>query len=188
MLACAFRDEMKDIFPDPVERRRKEPIANEFYLRRDSVGSHAFVTSPKLEGIAIWRRSDQKRYGAWWRMLVSGAIWLVPRLGLRSLLKMHAGDHMMEQKHRRLMPQKHWYLAVLAVDPPHQGQGHGSRLVREMMALIDEEGLPCYVETEGQKNIAMYRRYGFEPVDELVVPGTTETITAMIRPARKAAA
>ena len=33
MLARAFRDEIKDVFPDPVERRRKEPIANEFYLR-----------------------------------------------------------------------------------------------------------------------------------------------------------
>jgi len=187
MLARAFRDELKDVFPDPVERRRKEPIANEFYLRRDAIGNHAFVTSPKLEGIAVWMRSDRKQPGNWWRMLVSGAIWLVPRLGLRPLRKLREGDNFMEQKRSQLLPQKHWYLAVLAVDPPHQGKGHGSRLVRQMMALIDEEDLPCYVETEGEKNIAMYRRYGFEPVDEYVVPGTTDTITAMIRPACKPA-
>ena len=187
MLARAFRDELKDTFPDPIERRRKEPIANEFYLRRDTVASHAFVSSPQLEGIAVWWRSDQKKPGIWWRMLLSGAIWLVPKLGFRSVRKMQAGDRFMEQKHRQLMPEKHWYLAVLAVDPPHQGKGHGSRLVRDMLAHIDTEGLPCYVETEGERNIAMYRRYGFEPVDEYVIPGTTETITAMIRPAYKAA-
>ena len=33
MLARAFKDEMKDVFPDPEERRVKEPYVSELFIR-----------------------------------------------------------------------------------------------------------------------------------------------------------
>ncbi len=50
-----------------------------------------------------------------------------------------------------------------------------------MLSYIDEEGLHCYVETDGEKNIAMYQHFDFVVVDEFVVPGTKDTMVAMLR-------
>ena len=181
MLSRAFKDELKDIFPDPEERRVKEPYVNEFLIRRDYSYSRAFITSPQLEGIAVWMHSDKREERPFWRVLTSGAIWQAIKIGCKALRKMQAYDQYVERKHKELAPHKHWYLAVLAVDPQHQGKGYGSKLLNEMLSNIDEEGLPCYVETEGEKNASMYQHFGFEVVDEFVVPGTKDKLIAMLR-------
>ena len=181
MLARAFKDEFKDIFPDPEERNIKEPIVNEFLLRRDYSYSQAFITSPRLEGIAVWMHSDKWRERSFWRLITSGAIWLVAKIGIKPLRKMQAYDKYIEKKHEELAPDKHWYLAVLAVDPQHQGKGYGSKLLKEMLSRINKEGLPCYVETEGEKNVSMYQHFGFQVVDEFVIPDTTDKLVAMLR-------
>ncbi len=181
MLSRSFKDELKDIFPDPEERRVKEPYVNEFLIRRDYSYSRAFITSPQLEGIAVWMHSDKREERPFWRVLTSGAIWQAIKIGCKALRKMQAHDQYVERKHKELAPHKHWYLAVLAVDPQHQGKGYGSKLLNGMLSNIDEEGLPCYVETEGEKNASMYQHFGFEVVDEFVVPGTKDKLIAMLR-------
>ena len=181
MLSRAFKDELKDIFPDPEERRVKEPIVNEFLLRLDYSYCRAFITSPQLEGIAIWMHSDKRYKRPFWRILTSGAIWLAIRIGIKPLRKMRAYDKYIERKQKELAPHKHWYLLALAVDPQHQGKGYASKLLNEMLSYIDEWGLPCYVETEGEKNVSMYQHFGFKVIDEFVVPNTTDKLVAMLR-------
>ncbi len=122
MLSRVFKDEMKDIFPDQEERRVKEPYVNEFLIRRDYSYSRAFITSPQLEGIAIWMHSDKREKRPFWRILTSGAIWQAIKIGRKALRKMRAFDEYVDKKHRELAPPKHWYLSVLAVDPQHQGK------------------------------------------------------------------
>lgn len=182
MLYRAFGDDdMKDVFPDPKEREVKTPYVNEFFLRREHSYFNAFITSPKLEGIAVWIPSDKIMDTPFWRMLTSGAIWPAIRIGYKALRKIQAYDQYIKKKHEELAPFKHLYLAVLAVDPKHQGKGYASKLLNEMLSEIDNKGLPCYVETEGEKNVSMYRHFGFEVVDEFVVPDTTDKLVAMLR-------
>src|SRR6185312_1091932 len=38
-----------------------------------------------------------------------------------------------------------WYLWFLAVDPPEQGKGHGSALLRSLHAKAERDRLPCYL-------------------------------------------
>ena len=179
MFSRAFKDELKDVFPDPAERMVKEPIAHEFYLRRDYSYSKVFITSPELEGIAIWVHSDKRR--PFWRILTSGAIWQAVKIGIKPLWKIHKIDEYMERKHKELAPMKHWYLAALAVDPEYQGKGWASKLLKEMFLNIDKEGLPCYLETEGEKNVSMYQHFGFKVIGEYIVPDTTDKLIAMLR-------
>jgi len=181
MLSRAFKDDMKDLFPDSEERRVKTPYVHEFYLLRHYSDSRAFMVSPQLEGIAVWMRSDRRKKGHFWRVLTSGAIWPAIKIGIKALREMQAYDQYRERKHKELAPNRHWYLAVLAVDPRHQGKGYASKLLNEMLSNIDEEGLHCYVETEGGKNVSMYQHFGFEVVDEFVVPGTNDKLVAMLR-------
>lgn len=187
MLSRAFKDDLKEVFPDPEKRRVKTPYVNELYLLYEFSNSKAFITSPKLEGIAVWIHSDKRKERTFWRiltswrMLTSGAIWPAMKIGIKALRKMQSLDKYMERKHKELAPNKHWYLAVLAVDPQHQGKGYATKLLNEMLSHIDEEGLPCYLETDGERNVSMYQHFDFEVVDEFVVPGTKDKVVAMLR-------
>jgi ribosomal protein S18 acetylase RimI-like enzyme len=62
---------------------------------------------------------------------------------------------------------EHWYLATLGVDPEHQGRGHGNRLLEAVLPKVDAAGLPTYLETDKERNLAYYRRFGFEEVEQL---------------------
>jgi len=74
--------------------------------------------------------------------------------------------------HERLAPFKHWYLWTLGVDPSFRGQGFSSKLVRPMLDRIQEEELPCYVDTMDEKNVNVYEHFGFELLERSAVPGT----------------
>jgi ribosomal protein S18 acetylase RimI-like enzyme len=182
MLSRAFEDDPFNTyaFPDPEERVRKMPYAHRFLLRYYISSGGSFITSPKLEGVVVWIHSDNLGT-SFWRMIISGAIWPALKIGIKAFRKMQALDKYIERKHRELAPNKHWYLAVLAVDPQHQGKGYASKLLNEMLSYIDEDGLHCYLETEGEKNVSMYQHFGFEVVDEFVVPGMNDKLVAMLR-------
>ena len=75
----------------------------------------------------------------------------------------------------------HWYLQLLGVDPVYQGKGYASILLRAMFARIDEERLPCYVETQNEKNVPIYQHYGFKVVEEGIFPGSEVNTWAMLR-------
>jgi ribosomal protein S18 acetylase RimI-like enzyme len=65
--------------------------------------------------------------------------------------------------------EEHWYLAVLATDPLFQGKGVGKSLVEPMLNRADDVGVPTYLETQKESNLAYYQRFGFDIVDEFSV-------------------
>ncbi|MGZ4688520.1 MAG: GNAT family N-acetyltransferase [Acidimicrobiia bacterium] len=56
----------------------------------------------------------------------------------------------------------HWYLGILGVDPRYQGKGVGARLIDHTLERLDREGLPAYLETDKESNLAWYARRRFE--------------------------
>lgn len=182
MLARAFKDDPINAyaFPNLAERIKKMPYVYQFLLRYYLSYGGSFVTSPRLEGVAAWIRSDNLGT-SFWKMLVSGAIWPAMKMGMEASRKMQMFSQYMERKHSELVPVKHWYLFLLGVDSQHQGKGYASTLLREMLSRIDEEGLPCYLETEVERNIPIYEHFGFDVINEFIVPDTMVKIWAMLR-------
>lgn len=88
-----------------------------------------------------------------------------------------AGEHV----HVR---EPHWYLAVLGLEPDHQGKGGGGMVLEPALAACDEEHLPAYLETGKERNIAWYGRHGFELVEELRPVPKAPPLWTMLRPAR----
>jgi ribosomal protein S18 acetylase RimI-like enzyme len=82
-----------------------------------------------------------------------------PRIG--RLLQIRAA---MDKNHP--MDREHAYLWFLGVTPRLQGMGIGSRLLRAGLNRADEAGLPAYLETGTTRNVALYRRHGFEVIHE----------------------
>ena len=83
--------------------------------------------------------------------------------------------------HQRLSPFRHWFLQVIGVDPQFQGKGYAGKLLKPMLARIDEEGLSCYLETLDEHNVALYEHFTFKVIDKSTIPGTNLTNWAILR-------
>ena len=77
----------------------------------------------------------------------------------------------------------HWYLPWFGVDPALQGQGVGSVLMTQCLAVVDADKLPAYLESPNPRNISFYERHGFEVVAKTEA-GNAPVITMMLRAAR----
>jgi ribosomal protein S18 acetylase RimI-like enzyme len=67
---------------------------------------------------------------------------------------------------RHPMERPHAYLWFLGVRTEAQGHGIGSRLLRAGTDRLDAARTPAYLETGTERNVALYRRHGFEVVSE----------------------
>jgi GNAT superfamily N-acetyltransferase len=76
----------------------------------------------------------------------------------------------------------HWYLPWFGVERSRQGQGLGTRLMRACLEVVDQSGLPAYLETPNPRTVAFYERVGFSVVG-VAQAGACPPITLMQRPA-----
>jgi predicted N-acetyltransferase YhbS len=63
----------------------------------------------------------------------------------------------------------HWHLDPLTVKPEMQGQGIGTKLLTHFCKIVDESGLPAYLETDQTRNVTLYERFGFAVTGEVPV-------------------
>ncbi len=184
MLARAFLNDPTSVlaYPDERERQTRLHYIYEFLLRYYIGYVEAYTTSDKLEGISIWQRySSQISSLSFWHFILSGAIWPALRIGITTSKSMQPFMEYVENKHREMVPDLHWYLVGLGVDPEYQGQGCASRLLRPKLARIEAEGLSCYLETATEKNVAMYQHLGFKVIEDFIIPGTTVKLWGMLK-------
>jgi len=63
-------------------------------------------------------------------------------------------------------------LQTLGVEPVHQGKGYGSLLLEHFIEKMATDPLPIFLETSTQRNVNFYERFGFQVMEEEIVPGT----------------
>ena len=86
-----------------------------------------------------------------------------------------------------MLPEEpHWFLDQLAVEPDAQGRGIGGALLRHALGLADADGLPLCLETGAERNLGLYRRFGFRVVAEADAPGGGPHVWFLRRSARQA--
>jgi ribosomal protein S18 acetylase RimI-like enzyme len=76
----------------------------------------------------------------------------------------------------------HWHIGPIGVHPELQGEGIGTALLRSFLEGVDERRLPAYLETDVDRNVVLYRRFGFEVVGQEDVNGVNNRF--MWRPPR----
>jgi ribosomal protein S18 acetylase RimI-like enzyme len=171
------------LFPDSDERERA--------LRRlfGAVTGYSLTyglvhTTPAVEGAACWLAPGQTEVTPW-RMLRTGfgLARAVARFNPRARREFQAALAYMDKIHKRDVPGPHWYLWALGVEPNKQGHGIGSRLIQPVMDRAAYEGLPCYLETEAERNVAFYVKHGFRVVSDGLVPEYGFRIWTMLREA-----
>ena len=173
VLTAAFQDDpfFDWFFPDPVTR----PVLTGVWMRNTAENSmaagHAFLAEPADAfaaalplAAALWSPPDVELFDAAgfrqrWGLLVGANPTRVDELreGLHLVGSAHPTDG-------------HFYLNTIGVDPEHRSQGLGPPLVERVLAVADEERVPCYLESSSAQNLSFYRRLGFEVKGEIELP------------------
>jgi GNAT superfamily N-acetyltransferase len=114
-------------------------------------------------GGTLWLSPQTKNYIALWNSL-DIACEMIKGDGFRALRRDMLVDDAMSAA-RPSIP--HYYLYAIGVRPGHQGQGIGSRLLKEGLRVVDDAHMPAYLESSNDANVSLYERYGFEVTDVL---------------------
>lgn len=97
------------------------------------------------------------------RAFLDIALASLQRRTLRSIPHLLAIDGWQGRNH---LAGPHHYLYVLGVEPQLQGRGVGGALLGKIDVEADRDGVPAYLETDKEENLAVYRRHGYEVVLE----------------------
>ena len=134
------------------------------YLIKELVLGAGEVLRPSTGGAAaIWMPSESLRPNPPHKELMA----LPMLLGLTGWSRFWRLLQLREAMDRRHpMDRPHAYLWFLGVTPEAQGHGVGSRLLKAKTDQLDAAGRPAVLETATTRNVALYRRHGFEVVAE----------------------
>ena len=166
--------------PDEAKRKKLQPGISRGILRNAIGTGEVYTTSARMEGIAVWMLT-QNQFNAK-KQRTSLMAWLKNLFGDKESQRRHkAFFEYSDSIRKRVLPAKYWYLQMLGVDPAYQGQGFSSRLVKPMLARAKREGLPVFLETQLQKNVALYQHFGFKVVEEGNIPGSNVYSWAMVK-------
>ena len=128
-------------------------------------------TSPNLEGISIWLPPNNSSHTRW-KAIKTGALILPLKVKWKYLNLQNKIYKFTDNLHKKFVPYPHWYLSLIGVAPNHQGKGFGQQLLSTAISKIDLESKPIYLETNKEKNVEIFKRFGFRILQKLTVPGT----------------
>ncbi len=166
-----------NITPDEKVRETKVIALWEFFIRYGIKYGQAFGTSENVEGVSVWLNSNDTDMTLF-KQLKCGGFKILRKLGLKTINKLDHIESVMSEKHKKIAPLEHLYLAQFAVDPKSQGNGFSSMLMRDM---LERTNLPIYLETGKEINVSIYKHFGFELIEEVVIPDTDILMYCMLK-------
>jgi ribosomal protein S18 acetylase RimI-like enzyme len=167
MFARAFVDEpdLRAMFPDPRRRAAIVPPWGAVSLHLSYLDGKTMETTPAGNCVIIWIRPGQATS---WQSFVRAApyLWqMLRRASPGDVRRFLTFFTRLETRRHDLLPEPHWFLEALAVDPQRQRFGLGAVLVRHGLARADADHVPAYVETDTEANAVFYSKLGFELVE-----------------------
>jgi ribosomal protein S18 acetylase RimI-like enzyme len=165
-LSCAFQHDpaLSWILLDPAQRWLRLPKLFNIVVRSD-LAAGLTLRSNAFEVVTLWRAPGKAHVGLM-ETLLSGLGYFRTFGG--ALGRAKAVLRAMESHHPK--GNSYWYLHYAGVRPEHQGKGWGSAAIRDGLTRAGSEGLPVYLETAKESNVALYRKLGFKLVGEWDVP------------------
>ena len=140
-----------------------------------------YATSDNLEGIAAYVPGNHSNMTVW-RMLVSGALLSGMRMGASVGRKMAPVFKPLDSDRKEHMKNREFlYLFIIGVATGHQGRGFGGKMLRHLIKQSEALGMPIYLETETEQNVAMYEKFGFKVLKKSILPVIDQPMWEMLR-------
>ncbi|WP_327151415.1 GNAT family N-acetyltransferase [Nocardia sp. NBC_01329] len=186
-LAAAFQDDpvMEWLWPDPGRRASGLPRLFATQTRHQHLANGgvdiALDSSGAIGGVALWDAPGR------WKPSVWRELRMLPQLARAFGGRLRAGKELVELMTAVHPDEPHWYLATIGTDPDRRGHGLGQALLQSRLEQCDRDGIPSYLESSKQANIAYYERFGFEVTTKVTVPGGGPDLWLMWRTPRSRA-
>ncbi len=170
----------KHMFPDDEERKVRTPWHFSAVVRYGVLFGRVLATAGIPRGVAVWLPPGETAMTDS-RIAAAGLDAAPAVLGDEAFGRLMTAMAHIEPYREQDMPPQHWYLALVGVDPDYSGKGIGSSLLRPILEQADGDGLPCYLETAEERNVAYYEMHGFETVRHGTLPDTAVEYWTMQR-------
>ena len=168
------------MFPSDESKQKELPHYYNFMISYGLKFGEIYATSPKIEGIAVWYLSDKYKM-TFLKQMRAGSLKLMIKLSKETTNRIWPMASFSNEIHHKYGNFKHWYLSPIGVNPEFQGKGYGGLLIRAMLKRIDNEKLPCCLETQNPINVEIYKRFDFEVVTEEKIPNSELPHFVMVR-------
>ena len=141
------------------------------------------LTTDDCLGFAISEYHDTKtRFVPRWAWMLPWLPTAIRSAGLPGLRRMTGAMRTLGKAHPAAT--KHYYLALIGVDPDHQGEGLGAALIRPVLERCDRESCGAYLESTKEDSIAFYERLGFALTGRIDLGQGAPSLWAMWRDPR----
>jgi ribosomal protein S18 acetylase RimI-like enzyme len=166
VLSRAFQDDPAWVWLIPDDERRRQLLPWLFRVGFDVTAAEVWTTTGPVLGAARWLPPGRPPM----------------RVGptLKALVTTPYG-RAVEALRTQAMPDPHWYLAGIGVDPSAQRRGVGAALMQPGLAAAARAALPAVLLTNNEANLSFYRRNGFAVVRESETPKGGPHAWAMVK-------
>jgi len=177
VLANAFSEDpmWKKIFKEEDKYRVISEMMARFSLKYGNV----FSTSDNLEGVMAILSHDKAEMTGW-RIIRSGAFFLSMKL-LSVMKTMKPVGKAIKEEKKNLNIGPYIYLLIIGVSQEFQGKGFGGKMLRALIEKAENEGKSIYLETQIEKNVKLYEKYGFYVFKKMNLPVLNLSMWLMVR-------
>ena len=167
-------------FPDEKRRAKELPWYMEQVLKC-ALSYGEVYTNPECSGVIFTLPPGHTKISQW-EYMRNGFLLTPIVLGLKDFARSQECEAFVAETHERLMNSRlHYYLWGLTVDPKVKGMGIGSALLKKALEIADAAGMPMYLETHDEKNVAYYEGKGFKLISNEKFPHFDLDIWCMVR-------
>lgn len=167
--AFEYYPPMKTYFPALPGRQNRMRWYFSHVLQAASLFGKVF-TNDDLTGALGLLPPSHNRLNIW--DYIRSGFFLCPWvMGLKSYNDMMNCEDFVANTQERLMgSRKRWYVWFVAVNPENSRHGIGKRLMKSMLKHTETSGIPVYLETHAEANVAYYEKFGFRLLESLTMP------------------
>ena len=189
-MARAFQQEPMFVagFPDPHRRLEKVEAFMRWLYRESLLGGAVVESTPSMSAVAVWEPPGHKESAVTYVQTAPQAVAFIRRTDRGDLRRFLGLVTRMQRRRRTLLPEPHWYLGMLGVDPDSQRFGLGALLARHGVARADATGTPVYLDTDTAAKARFYGKLGFDVAEEATDTGLHIPVWHMIHRATGTAA
>jgi ribosomal protein S18 acetylase RimI-like enzyme len=161
ILARAVFDDPISIhaFPDEAERARSLPRFIAAHVRYAQLFGTVDMVPGRPDAVAAWLPPTGAEETPE-RLALAGVDRVGEVIGQTPADRFQTMFAGMDERMREVVPEAHWYLFIIGVDPPRRRQGLGSALLRMGLERAASEGTPVSLLTAEPRNIPFYERHG----------------------------
>ena len=165
----------------PNDKERHKTLFKIFKFQIKYCLKHGVVLSTSnMKGISLWY-PPKNVFISIWKSIKNSSLSLIFKIKWKNLHFLRKNDDFSEDLHKKLIPYPHWYLSTIGIDLKHQGKGIGSRMLSFMINHIAKDHKTIFLETNSEKNVKLYKRFGFQILHKVLTPRTNIYHWSMIR-------